>query len=101
MSGERNYSGTLSGLLKNIIMLLRLRKCRISPKKNLYFEAVKMNDNQLQENFIKYLNRIFEASKSWARISSNCEKEKILFSIGYVRSHLIFNGLLPEEEEKK
>lgn len=60
-----------------------------------------MEKSELQEHFEKYLSNIFEASKSWARISSECEKEKILFSIGYVRSHLIFNGLLPEEEEKK
>lgn len=63
-----------------------------------------MEDNELNKNFEKYINIIFEASKSWSRISSECEKEKILFSIGYVRNHLIFNnllpGTLPGEEEK-
>jgi hypothetical protein len=60
-----------------------------------------MEEDKLQNNFEKYFNRLVEASKSWARISSDCEKEKILFSIGYIREHLRFKGILPEEEEKK
>jgi hypothetical protein len=58
-----------------------------------------METEELNRNFEKYFNRLIEASKSWARISSDCEKEKIYFSIGYVRNHLRFNGILPEEEE--
>jgi hypothetical protein len=51
---------------------------------------------KLQKNFAKYFDRIIEASKSWARISPDCEKEKIIFSIGYVKEHLKFNNILPE-----
>ena len=55
-------------------------------------------DSEFQECF----NTIVEAARKEAfRVSSaSPEFEKIFFSIGYVRNHLKFNGLLPKEQER-
>ena len=51
----------------------------------------------LNKEFEEYLNTIFEAARAYARTNypiDSKELENIFFSIGWVRNHLIYNGLL-------